>query len=57
MILPVPHPPTVLVAVLLVAAIFGTSEKLASAYGMSVTVTRAMAIEGMLSTLVNVRWS
>ena len=46
-------------AVLLVASIFGTSEQLASAYGVSVTVTRAMAIEGtwMLATFVDVHWS
>jgi K+ transporter len=53
----VPRGAAVLGAVLLVAAVFGSSEELASAYSMSVTVTRAMAIELMLATFVNVRWS
>ena len=49
-----PAPPAVLAAVVLVTAIFGKSASLASAYGMSVTMT--MAIDGLLTTFVNVRW-
>ena len=48
------HPVAVLVAVVLVTAIFGKSASLASAYGMSVTMT--MAIDGLLTAFVNIRW-
>ena len=44
----------VMVAVVTVTAAFGTSASLAAAYGMSVTMT--MAIDGLLTAFVSVRW-
>ena len=41
-------------AVVAVTAAFGTSASLASAYGMSVTLT--MMIDGLLTAFVNLRW-
>ena len=43
-----------MVAVVAVTAAFGKSASLAAAYGMSVTMT--MAIDGLLTSFVTVRW-
>ena len=49
-----PRRPAVLAAVVTVTAAFGKSARLASAYGMAVTMT--MCIDGLLTTFVALRW-